>query len=162
MTRVLIAGGGIGAHAGALALREYGGPGVELTLLAPGPELVVTPESVLEAVGGPPATRYGLAAIADDVGAVYGPDALEAVDAERREAGTRGHGLLEYDALLIAVGARPGPAVRGPWRCAGGRDAPALHAALEDLGPRPRVLFTTGAGVGWTLPMYELAMLAAA
>ena len=160
--RVVIAGGGIGALAGALALREYGGPGFELTLLAPGPELVVTPESVLEAVGGPPAPRYGLAAIAEDIGAQYVPDALETVDAERRSVGTRAHGPLGYDALLLAVGARPGPAIPGAMRFAGGRDAPALRAALEGLGPRPRVLFATGAGVGWTLPLYELAMLTAA
>jgi len=159
--RVVIAGGGIGALAGALALREYGPPGLEMTLLAPGPELVVTPESVVEAVGGPPAARYGLEAIAEDIGALYVPDALEAVDAERREVGTRGHGLLVYDALLLAIGARPGPAISGALRFTGGRDAPALLAALEGLGPRPRVLFATGAGVGWTLPLYELAMLTA-
>jgi sulfide:quinone oxidoreductase len=160
--RVLIAGGGIGALAGALALREYAAPGLELTLLAPGPELVVTPESVVEAVGGPPAARYGLAAIADDLGAELVPDALEAVDPERRQAGTRERGLIGYDALLIAVGARPGPGVPGALRFAGGRDAPALRAALDGLNAKPRILFATGAGVGWTLPLYELALLTAA
>jgi sulfide:quinone oxidoreductase len=160
--RVLIAGGGIGALAGALALREYAPPGLELTLLAPGPELVVTPESVLEAVGGPPAARYGLAAIAEDLGADLVPDVLEAVDPQLREARTRERGRVAYDALLVAVGARPGPGLPGALRFAGGRDAPALRAALERLGPRPRILFATGAGVGWTLPLYELALLTAA
>ena len=92
--RVLIAGGGIGALAGALALREYAPPGLELTLLAPGPELVLAPETVLEATGGPPAARYELPAIAADLGAELVPDALEAVDADRRQAGTREHGLV--------------------------------------------------------------------
>ena len=160
--RVLIAGGGIGALAGALALREYAPPGVELTLLSPGPELVLAPETVLEATGGPPAARYELAAIAEDLGARLVPDALEAVDAGRREAGTRSSGLVGYDALLIAVGARPGPALPGALRFAGARDAAALRAALDALGPRPRIVFATGAGVGWTLPLYELALLAAA
>ena len=85
--RVLIAGGGIGALAGALALREYAPPGVELTLLAPGPELVLAPETVLEATGGPPAARYALAAIADDVGARARPGRARGVDAERRDGG---------------------------------------------------------------------------
>jgi sulfide:quinone oxidoreductase len=159
--RVLIAGGGIGALAGALALREYAPPGLEMTLLAPGPELVVTPESVVEAVGGPPAARYGLAAIAEDLGAHLVPDALEAVDPELRQAGTRERGLVGYDALLVAVGARPGPGIPGALRFAGGRDAPALRAAFDGLGARPRILFATGAGVGWTLPLYELALLTA-
>jgi sulfide:quinone oxidoreductase len=159
--RVLIAGGGIGALAGALALREYAPPGLELTLLAPAPDLVVTPESVVEAVGGPPAARYGLAAIAEDLGATLVPEALEAVDPELRQAGTRG-GPVAYDALLVAVGARPGPGLPGAMRFAGGRDAPALREALDALGPRPRILFATGGGVGWTLPLYELALLTAA
>ena len=160
--RVLIAGGGIGALAGALALREYAPSGVGLTLLAPGPDLVLVPETVLEATGGPPAGRYSLGAIAADLAADLVPDVLEAVDTEQQHAGTRESGLLGYDALLIAVGARPGPGVPGALRFAGARDAAALRAALESLGPRPRVLFTTGAGVGWTLPLYELALLTAA
>ena len=160
--RVLIAGGGIGALAGALALREYAPPGVGLTLLAPGPDLVLAPETVVEATGGPPAGRYSLAEIASDLGADLVSDVLEAVDVEQRHAGTRESGLLGYDALLIAVGARPGPGIPGTLRFAGARDAAALRAALESLGPRPRVLFTTGAGVGWTLPVYELALLTAA
>src|SRR5829696_5074864 len=160
--RVVVAGGGIGALAGALALREYAPPGLELTLLAPGPELVVTPESVVEAVGGTPAARYGLAAIAEDLGAEFVPDVLEAVDPELGQARTRGRRLIAYDALLVAVGARPGPGVPGALRFAGGRDTPALRAALDGLGSRPRILFATGAGVGWTLPLYELALLTAA
>ena len=160
--RVLIAGGGIGALAAALALREQAPPDLKLTLLAPGPELVLAPETVLEATGGPPASRYGLAEIAADVGAELVADVLQDVDADRRVAGTRESGLLGFDALLVAVGARPGTALPGALRFAGARDAGALRAALEGLGERPRVLFTTGAGVGWTLPLYELALLAAA
>ena len=160
--RVLIAGGGIGALAGALALREYSAPGLELTLISPNPELVVTPETVLEAVGGPPAARYGLSAIAEDLGAVLVPDVLEAVDPEQHVVGTRAHGLVGFDALLIAIGARPGPSLHGALRFAGGRDAGALRAALDELGPRPRILFATGGGVTWTLPLYELALLTAA
>jgi sulfide:quinone oxidoreductase len=160
--RVLIAGGGIGALAGALALREYAPPGYELTLLAPVPELVLAPETVLEATGGPAAGRYSLAAIADDLGAELVPDVLEAVDADRRMVGTRDSGLHGYDALLLAIGARPGPGLPGALRFGGQRDAGALRAALDELGPQPRILFATGAGVGWTLPLYELALLTAA
>jgi sulfide:quinone oxidoreductase len=162
MTRVLIAGGGIGALAAALALRELAPGEHELTLLAPAPELVLAPETVLEATGGPPAARYELAAIAEDLGAELVADGLEAVGTSRRVAGTRASGLIAYDALLVAVGARPGPVLPGALRFAGGRDAAALREALGSLTGSPRVLFAAGAGVGWTLPLYELALLAAA
>ena len=161
--RVLIAGGGIGALAGALALREYAPPGVELTLLAPG----AGPRARARDRGGgdgrrrpPAATRWRRSRTTSARTLV--PDVLEAVDAERGTAGTRDSGLLGYDALLIAVGARPARASRA--RCGSrARVTPAaLRAALDGLGPRPRVLFTTGAGVGWTLPLYELALLTAA
>lgn len=160
-SRVLIAGGGIGALAGALALREYAPPGLELALLAPGPDLVLAPESVLEATGGPPAGRYELAAIAADLGAEHVPDVLEAVDLERRLAATREHGLVGYDALLLAVGARPGPALPGALRFAGPRDAAAVRDALAAAGRHARLVFVAAPGVGWTLPLYELALLAA-
>jgi NADH dehydrogenase FAD-containing subunit len=127
--RVLIAGGGIGALAAALALREYAPPGCALSLLAPDPELVLAPETVLEATGGPAAARYSLAAIAEDLGAELVPDVVEAVDVERRQVGTRAHGLLGYDALLLAVGARSGPALPGALRFAGRHDAGALRLA---------------------------------
>ena len=159
--RVVIAGGGIGALAGALALREYAPPGLELTLLAPGPELVLAPETVLEATGGPPAARYELAAIAADLGAALVPDALEAVELEPRRVGTREHGLLGFDALLLAVGARPGPALPGALRFAGARDVATVREALAAAGERARLLFAAAPGVGWTLPLYELALLAA-
>ena len=159
--RVLIAGGGIGALAGALALREYAPPGLELTLLAPGPDLVLAPETVLEATGGPAAARYELSAIAADIGAGHVPDALEAVDVEARLAGTRRHGQLGYDALLLAVGARPGPTLPGALRFAGPRDVAAVRDALAAAGERSRLIFAVAPGVGWTLPLYELALLAA-
>ena len=95
---------------------------------------MLAPETVLEATGGPPAARYELAAIADDLGATLVPDVLEAVDAERHRAGTRESGLLGYDALLVAVGARPGPVLPGALRSRAARDAAALRGALGSLG----------------------------
>ena len=84
--RVLIAGGGIGALAATLALREHAPQNLELTLLAPGPELVLAPETVLEATGGPPATRYELAAIGADLGAGLVPDTRRSTSSGGRSA----------------------------------------------------------------------------
>jgi sulfide:quinone oxidoreductase len=123
---------------------------------------VLAPETVLEATGGPPAARYDLAAIAADLGAEHVPDVLEAVDVEARVAGTRDHGLLRYDALLLAVGAQPGSTLPGALRFTGARDAAAVREALSASPKRARLVFVAAPGVGWTLPLYELAMLAAA
>ena len=64
--------------------------------------------------------------------------------------------------LLLTIGARPGPALPGALRFGGPADVAALREALAALGERPRLLFAAAPGVGWTLPLYELALLAAA
>ena len=55
--RLLVAGGGVGAVEALLALRELAPEALDVTLLAPGPALVLAPESVAEATGGPPARQ---------------------------------------------------------------------------------------------------------
>lgn len=162
--RLLIAGGGVGAVEALLTLRELAPDAFDVTLLAPGPALVLAPESVAEATGGPAASHFDLAAIAADLGAKHVRDALDAVDVSERRASTRGGTTLDYDALLLALGAMPGPALPGALRFGGVRDVPAVRSALERTvdAACPTIAFVATGGVGWTLPLYELATLVAA
>ena len=58
----------------------------------------------------------------------------------------------------------PGPALPGALRFGGMRDVPAVRAALERTADAacPTIAFVATGGVGWTLPLYELATLVAA
>ena len=162
--RLLVAGGGVGAVEALLAVRELAPDAFDVTLLAPGPALVLAPESVAEATGGTPARHFDLAAIASDLGAEHVRDALEAVDVSERRAITSNGTTLEYDALLLALGALPGPTLPGALRFAGLRDVSVVRSALERTAdvPRPTIALVVTGGVGWTLPLYELATLIAA
>ena len=68
---------------------------------------------------------------------------------------------LDYDALLVAVGATPDMAIPGALTFSGPRDVGAFTALLEDLdaGRVQRVAFAVPASVSWALPLYELALM---
>ena len=161
--RVLIAGGGVAAVEAALALRELAPGHVEITIVAPNTAFSLAPDAVAEAAGGAPARRYDLAEIAADLGARLVQQAVDSVNADARCVITDEGDELSYDALLLALGALPGRVLPGAVRFGGGRDVVAVRNALEALDdhPCPRIAFTSAGGTGWTLPLYELALLVA-
>jgi sulfide:quinone oxidoreductase len=74
-----------------------------------------------------------------------------------------GGGRLDYDFLLVAVGARAVASVPGAtpfWTSAGADELRALVADLEAGAVRDVVVAVPG-GVSWPLPAYELALQAA-
>ena len=162
--QVVIGGGGVAAVEAALALRDLAPGRLDLMLVAPNADFALPPDTVAEAVGGPAAARFDLRSIADDVDAVLVPDAIVSVDADAKRVMTRDGRALAYDALVLAVGARPGRVLPGAQRFAGGPDVAALRSALGELDgiPCPRIVFAATGGTGWTLPLYELALLTAA
>ena len=70
---------------------------------------------------------------------------------------------IAYDALLVAVGARTDVAIPGALTFSGPRDVAAYRRLLRavDTGRVRGVAFAVPAGVAWTLPLYELALLTA-
>jgi sulfide:quinone oxidoreductase len=161
---VVIAGGGIGALESLLALRALAGDDVAITVITPGEHLTYRAESVVEPFGGPAPARLRWEAIAADAGARLRADVVAEVRWRRRSA-ICGSGADErYDALVLALGARPGPSLPGTLPFSGPRDTELLRTALGRLarGPATRVAFVAPAGVGWTLPLYELALQTAA
>ena len=121
------------------------------------------PLSVAEPFGSEPAPRYDWERITRDRGARWIPDVLEAVRPDVREVDTRDGPPVPYDALLLALGARPEPASAGAITFAGPRDVLAIRETIESLAPgrRHRIAFVAMAGTAWTLPLYELALMTA-
>jgi sulfide:quinone oxidoreductase len=162
-TCVLIAGGGVAALELMLALRALAGEQVEIDLLSAEREFVYRPLAVAEPFGVGKAHRFDLAAIARDSSARVRVGALAGVDPERRRAVTADGHTLGFDALAIAVGARPREALGGALTFAGEESRRAFRGLLGELGPAgiERLAFAVPAGTVWALPLYELALMTA-
>ena len=161
--RVLIAGGGVAALEALLGLSELAGDRVDLELLSPRDEYVDRPLAVAEPFGVGKAQRFDLNAIARDRGASLRLDGLEEVDPASRRAVTRGGAELEYDALLVAVGARPGVALDGAITIKGPGYTGRFRTLLTELDQHRihRIAFAVPPGATWPLPLYELALMTA-
>jgi sulfide:quinone oxidoreductase len=82
---------------------------------------------------------------------------------EERSVYTSRGRTLEYDALLLAAGGRAQEGILGAVTFGGPGDTRAVAMLLEDLerGLVHHVLFAIPTAVGWTLPVYEIALLTA-
>ncbi len=76
---VVIAGGGVGALEGLLALQHHAGDALRLSLVTPSRHLVYRALSVAEPCGGEPVPRYEWELIAHDRGVEWIPDAVDGV-----------------------------------------------------------------------------------
>jgi sulfide:quinone oxidoreductase len=163
MPRIVIAGGGIAGLEALIALRVHLGRGIEIELLEANTDLVERQRAVAEPFGGRPARHFDLVRIAADHGAHLRPDRLSSVDAAQRRVRTVRGDTLDYDALLVAVGAGSDVAVPGALTFSGPRDVAAFTALLADLdaGRVLRVAFAVPTAVTWALPLYELALMTA-
>ena len=162
--RVLIAGGGIAAAEALLALDDLAGERVRVELIAPGNRFVYRPHLVAEPFSLGAAARIELSRLADQHHAHSRRDSLASVDPGSRSIRTTGGATLEYDALLIATGARPVTAVDGALTFGGRPGRQGFRALLGELeaAARGRLVFAVPTEVRWSLPAYELALLTAA
>ena len=161
---VVIAGGGVAAIEALLALRHLVGEQVAITLLAPEPRFVHRPSSVAEPFGlGGPAS-LDLEALARDQGAELTRGTLHSVLPDARSIVLGSGRELSYDILVVAVGAVSSPAVQGAITFAGPRQASEVAAILDRIesGELRRLVFAVPGETTWSLPVYELAMMAAA
>jgi sulfide:quinone oxidoreductase len=163
MPKIVIAGGGIAGLEALAALRFHLGETATIDLLEANPDLVERPMAVAAPFGPFVPRSFDLARIAADHDARLRPDRLASVDPSGQRLRTAGGEVLDYDALLVAVGARAEVAVPGALTFHGATDVGALHDLLDDLVARRvrRVAFAAPPGVTWTLPLYELALMTA-
>jgi sulfide:quinone oxidoreductase len=161
--RVLVAGGGVAALESMLALRALAEERVTIDLVAPEPRFWYRPLSVLEPFRRRRVQGLDLAEVAGRCNACFTLDAVESVRVDDRTARLRGGADLEYDALLVATGARPLAAVPGAFTFRGPADSEGFQGLLAQLeaGSVRRLVFAIPGGVAWPLPAYELALLTA-
>jgi len=161
--RVLIAGGGVAAMEAALALHELAPAHTNVSVIAPGEELVYRPMTVREPFAYGRAHRYPLAPIVHDAGAELIADELDWIDADKRTAHTRAGAALEYDALLLALGAKARPRYEHAITIDDRRLDELLHGVIQDVegGYVKSLAFVSPGRMPWQLPMYEIALMTA-
>jgi sulfide:quinone oxidoreductase len=162
--RVLVAGAGVGGLETVLALQDVAADRVRITLLAPDRHFTYRPLAVAEPFVPGSVQRFPIAAIANDRGVSLHRDALARVHTDERCVETQEGARLDYDALVLALGARPAEAVPGALTFCGPQDAARVREVVSALreGLIRRVAFVVPSGTTWALPLYELALQAAA
>jgi sulfide:quinone oxidoreductase len=159
--RVVIAGGGVAALEACLALRErLPVDDLAITVVTPTDRFEYRPLAVLEPFGGVSRWSLQLSSFTDDQDIDLVRDAVAAVAPRARAVATGSGTELGYDALLIAVGGHTADAVHGALTFRGPRDGHELRLILDD--EPESIAFVAPAGATWPLPIYELALLAAA
>jgi sulfide:quinone oxidoreductase len=161
--RVLIVGGGVAAIETVLALRELAAGLVSVTVLAPNAELVYRPMSVREPFSFRAAASYPLAPMLDTAGAELVADELVWVDDGRRLVDTAGGRELAYDALVLALGAKPYARYEHAVTIDDSRMDELLHGLIQDVegGYVESLAFVAPPRMAWPLPLYELALMTA-
>jgi sulfide:quinone oxidoreductase len=161
--QILIAGGGFAAVEAALAIRALAGNRVAPAVVAPDPVFHYRPAATSESFDLAPSRRYDLQAIAGDLGADYHKSRLEAVASRKHFVRTSSGARLEYDALILATGARAVVGVPGAITFRDQRDIRLIRHLLGELeaGAVRRIVFALPTGATWPLPLYELALLSA-
>jgi sulfide:quinone oxidoreductase len=160
--QLVIAGGGPAALEAALAVRRLAEERLAVTLLSASDEFVYRPLSVAAPFGAGEPLRYSLRRLAAERGLRFVRASVRGVDAQAHRVNVDGT-PVDYDALLLALGAAAEEAVPGALTFGGEDDVPAIRAALQRLhaGAPLRVAFVAAAETAWTLPLYELALLTA-
>lgn len=162
--KVLIAGGGVAALECLMALRDLAEDRVEVTMVAPEPEFELKALRTAAPFGRGFEPPRSLAGVAAAFGAQLRADRLVSVRPEGHEAVLESGEIAAYDALVLALGARPVAPYEHGLTFGIGDDAGAVAGIVADLEQRfaKSVAYVVAPGVTWPLPVYELALMTAA
>lgn len=161
--RVVIAGGGVAALETLLALGALAPERIAATVIAPNAEFVDRPMTVREPFAYARAQRYELAPIVRDAGAELLVDELAWVDPARRIVHTQSGAEIEYDALMLALGAKICPRYKHAITVDDRKLDDTLTGLIQDVegGYVKSVAFVAPGRMAWPLPLYELALMTA-
>jgi sulfide:quinone oxidoreductase len=158
--RVVVAGGGVAGLETLIALRDLAGDRTELMLVAPKGEFVYRPLGVKApfSVGRP--RRVSLDVAARDAGAAFIAGEVEAVSPEWKSVTTSRADRRSYDALVLAVGADPQPAVEHAMTWDDRTSSEIVGGLMRDCeeGYVRSLAVVIPPGPGWPLRGYELAL----
>jgi len=162
--RVVVAGAGIAGLETVIALRGLVGHAVAPTLVDPGEDFTVHALDVLEPFGIGQAHHYSISELAGELDAEYVHDAVHRVEHDEHEVHLRSGRVLDYDVLVVAVGALSYAAYDAGVCFERTTDPEAFEEVVADLraGRAERLAIVVPPGCTWTLPAYELAFMAAA
>ncbi len=162
--RIVLAGGGVGAVEAALALRELLDGVVRIDLVAPDDAVVYRPQAVAEPFGYAAARRLPLARLAETHDVHHVRDVVEEIDPVHRRVRLGRGEWTDFDALLVATGARQRRWLPGALTFGGSADIEAYRGLLEEIraGRVEQLVFAVPAGASWPLPLFELSLLTAA
>jgi sulfide:quinone oxidoreductase len=162
--RVLIVGGGVGGVEAMVALHDLCGDRVEIAVHAPRREFLYRPLAVTEPFGAGEVLKFDLQQLTERCAASFSLDSIASVDTDGQRGTTHDGDEVDYDYLVVASGARMLWTVPGAATFWGGSDEDASADVVRELqaGTLRKAIFTMPGGLGWPLPTYELALLAAA
>jgi sulfide:quinone oxidoreductase len=161
--RVIVVGGGVAALECALALSHLAPELTDVTILAPNHEFVYRPMVVREPFAYGSASRYSLPRIARDAGATLLEEQLAWIDPDKHTLHTETGKAIEYDALLLALGAHASARYEHAVTVDDRRLDETLHGLIQDIegGYVHSLAFVAPGAIAWPLPLYELALMSA-
>jgi sulfide:quinone oxidoreductase len=159
---VLIVGGGSAALEAAFRLQRVAEHRVRTTIVAPDEYFATHAVAVLVPFSAGAVPHESLAGMASDAGARLRRGRMTSVDIAAHQVITAEGETIDYDALLIAVGAVP-RAHPHALAFGGPGTEERMHGLVQDLeaGVVRRIAFVVPEGATWPVPLYELALLTA-
>jgi sulfide:quinone oxidoreductase len=161
--RVVVVGGGVAALETALALADLAPGLTDVTVIAPNAELVYRPMVVREPFAYAGAQRYPLAPMVEDAGATLLVGELAWIDRAARTIHTKAGESIEYDALVLALGAKITERYPHALTIDDRELDGTLHGLIQDIegGYIHKLAFVAPGRMAWPLPLYELALMTA-
>jgi sulfide:quinone oxidoreductase len=161
--RVVIVGGGVAALETMLALADLGGDKTDVTVIAPNIEFVYRPMLVREPFSRGAARSYPLAPIAHDAGATLLHGELDWIDPAGRTIHTKADEAIEYDALVLALGASINKHYKHALTIDDRDLDETMHGLIQDVEGDfiHKLAFVASGRMAWPLPLYELALMTA-